>query len=286
MRRNEMSTKKNVFKSGIIICTVLMLIFSFIGVQGVHAASKPGKAVIADLSAGTPGKLIVEMKRSSRASGYQIMYSKKSSFASSKTKYTTATTTSVANLKHGSKYYVKARAYSKSGSKKIYDAWSSVKTAYTQGSKGNPMTGYDTFKVRDLESIYTAKIDNIYVDDEALDFLQSIGEDPEEFERDEFDGSIYRPIVIAVNIKAIKGTFYGSDYGGLLYKANKKSKMKLICHMLYENADKDMYGGDAKLKQGKKDTFYCVLGIPEEYDIMYEHFTTVYESFWVKYDLN
>lgn len=63
--------------------------------------------------------------------GYQIAYSTNKKFAASKTKrifagvFTDAKT--IAGLKKGKTYYVRVRAYQKSGGKKYYGAWSNVK---------------------------------------------------------------------------------------------------------------------------------------------------------------
>lgn len=63
--------------------------------------------------------------------GYQIAYSTNKNFAASKTKrifagvFTDAKT--IAGLKKGKTYYVRVRAYQKSGGKKYYGAWSNMK---------------------------------------------------------------------------------------------------------------------------------------------------------------
>lgn len=63
--------------------------------------------------------------------GYQIAYSTNKNFASSKTKrifagvFTDAKT--IAGLQKGKTYYVKVRAYQKSGGQRYYGAWSNVK---------------------------------------------------------------------------------------------------------------------------------------------------------------
>ena len=63
--------------------------------------------------------------------GYQIAYSTNKYFASNKTKrisagvFTDAKT--IAGLKKGKTYYVKVRAFQKSGGRKYYGAWSNVK---------------------------------------------------------------------------------------------------------------------------------------------------------------
>lgn len=63
--------------------------------------------------------------------GYQIAYSTNKNFVSSKTKYIFAgvftDAKTIAGLQKGKTYYVKVRAYQKSGGQKYYGAWSNVK---------------------------------------------------------------------------------------------------------------------------------------------------------------
>lgn len=70
------------------------------------------------------GALIVK-----NAAGYQILYSTNKSFKKNVKKITSKSVTcTVKKLKHGKKYYFKARAYAKSSSgKTIYGAYSSIK---------------------------------------------------------------------------------------------------------------------------------------------------------------
>lgn len=62
--------------------------------------------------------------------GYQIQYATKSSFKSA-TKVTvkgaSKTKTTICKLKKGKTYYVRVRAYVKSGEKTVYGKWSVVK---------------------------------------------------------------------------------------------------------------------------------------------------------------
>ena len=92
---------------------------------------KKAPAKVKSLALKSPKKkqLKVSWKKVSGAKGYQIRYATNKSFKNSKTvtvssKYKTKT---LKKLKSGKRYYVKVRAYTKSGSKKIYGAYSAVK---------------------------------------------------------------------------------------------------------------------------------------------------------------
>ena len=72
-------------------------------------------------------KLTAYWKKGSGITGYQLQYSRKSSFASA-TKVTVSGTATLKKtlkgLKSGKKYYVRIRAYKKVGGKKYYSPWS------------------------------------------------------------------------------------------------------------------------------------------------------------------
>lgn len=96
--------------------------------------SKPKKPSLTKKAVKVSGKKItVTVNKVSGAAGYQIKYATKKSFAGAKTKNVakfSAKTKKVTikNLKKGT-YYVKVRAYKKSGSKKIYGNYSATITA-------------------------------------------------------------------------------------------------------------------------------------------------------------
>jgi hypothetical protein len=81
----------------------------------------------------TPKKsqLKVTWKKDSQATGYQLVYSTDSSFKSAKTVNITKNSTvskTVSNLTAGKKYYVKVRSYKTIDGKKVYGAYSKVKS--------------------------------------------------------------------------------------------------------------------------------------------------------------
>ena len=78
----------------------------------------------------------VKWGKNSKATGYQIMYSRSSSFASGNKTVTISSASTVskkiASLLSGKKYYVKVRSFKTVGSTKYYSAWSAVKGITTK----------------------------------------------------------------------------------------------------------------------------------------------------------
>lgn len=100
------------------------------GKFGSSKSVKPdGKVTSVTLKKPKKQQLKVSWKKVPGAKGYQIRYATNKSFKNSKTvtvssKYSTMT---LSKLTGGKRYYVKIRAYTKSGNKKVYGAYSTVK---------------------------------------------------------------------------------------------------------------------------------------------------------------
>jgi len=100
---------------------------------------KPKGTGISSTTAGTKKFTVKWKKQATQTTGYQIRYSTGSSFKSYNSKIVSnknTTSTTIKNLKAGKKYYVKVRTYKtvkvNGESKKIYSAWSDVKTVKTK----------------------------------------------------------------------------------------------------------------------------------------------------------
>lgn len=90
------------------------------------SVKKPGKVSATKKTIkGAKKKITVKIKKVSGVAGYQIQYSTKKNFSKAvKSKNVTkASTVTLKNVKKGT-YYVRVRAYKKSGSKKVYGSWS------------------------------------------------------------------------------------------------------------------------------------------------------------------
>lgn len=91
-----------------------------------------GKASISKLTAGSK-QLTAAWKSVSGATGYEVQASTSKSFSSKTTKKVTikkakSTKTTIKKLTKGKSYFVKVRAYKTVDGKKVYGAWSSVKS--------------------------------------------------------------------------------------------------------------------------------------------------------------
>ncbi|MGM9927589.1 MAG: leucine-rich repeat protein [Bacillus sp. (in: firmicutes)] len=76
-------------------------------------------------------KMYVSWGKNSKASGYQIQYSTSSKFSNAKSVTVSGyknVSKTISKLTKGKKYYVRVRAYKKSGDVKYYSAWSSSKS--------------------------------------------------------------------------------------------------------------------------------------------------------------
>lgn len=94
---------------------------------------KPHATSITKLGKKSKG-FTVNVKRlsSATATGYQVQYSTDSSFKNAKTQTFRDTFATVSRLKGKKKYYVRVRAYKKSGRKNYCSAWSAVKKVKTR----------------------------------------------------------------------------------------------------------------------------------------------------------
>ena len=104
---------------------------SYIGTQTVSFNIVPKAVTGLKLKAGK-SQLIVSWKKASGITGYQLEYSLKKDFSSSKKANVTKATTvkkTLKNLKKGKTYYVRIRAYKKVDGQAYWSAWSAAKKA-------------------------------------------------------------------------------------------------------------------------------------------------------------
>ena len=102
----------------------------YAGTSKVISVTVPKRPSISGLKSKKAGRMTVKWSKKNSCTGYQIQYSRKSSFKSRKTvtiskKSTTART--IKGLKKGKRYYVRVRAFNTVNGKKYYSNWSTAK---------------------------------------------------------------------------------------------------------------------------------------------------------------
>lgn len=110
---------------------------NFTGSKTMYCYIKPAR--VNSFAVTLPKAKTIKMtwQKDKTATGYEIYYSTKDTFAKKYRKTITITknktiTKTVKNLKTGKTYYVKVRSYKKVGSKKVYSDWSNVSTVTIQ----------------------------------------------------------------------------------------------------------------------------------------------------------
>ena len=92
---------------------------------------EPKKARVSNVTRDSKTKILVNWKKDSKATGYQIRYSTSKKFTKASTKTTSVTKNSILKktitVKKGKTYYVSVRAYKQVGKQKIYGSWSTTK---------------------------------------------------------------------------------------------------------------------------------------------------------------
>lgn len=88
------------------------------------AAKRPAKVTSVKAALAGTNKAVISYKKVSKAKGYQIQYSTKSSMKSAKTVKTTKTRKTLKGLKASSTYYIRVRAYNTVKKRIRYGAWS------------------------------------------------------------------------------------------------------------------------------------------------------------------
>ncbi|MDO4503040.1 MAG: DUF6273 domain-containing protein [Coriobacteriia bacterium] len=99
--------------------------------QAHAAVAKPGKATVTAAKAASSTKVTVTVKKQAKVTAYQYRISAKSTMAKATVKNSTKTSTSFAQLKGYTTYYVQARAYKTVKGKKYYGTWSTKKAVRT-----------------------------------------------------------------------------------------------------------------------------------------------------------
>jgi hypothetical protein len=95
--------------------------------QTTTKASAPKKAVISKLENVKGKKMKITLKKITGVKGYQIRYCDNKKFQGYEVKNTTKRSVVIKHLTKKETYWVKARAYKKSGKTKLWGKWSTAK---------------------------------------------------------------------------------------------------------------------------------------------------------------
>ncbi len=92
----------------------------------------PAGTTVKTLTAGSKKLTVAITKKTAQVSGYEIQYSTGKSFKTYKSKTLTKTGLTLTGLKAKTTYYVRVRTYKVVNGKKVYSAWSAVKSKKTK----------------------------------------------------------------------------------------------------------------------------------------------------------
>lgn len=121
-----MKIKTSVIKGGFLLLSVLCLSISFPAFAKAPAAPRKVTSYSCKRS-GT--SITVRWKKQPKITGYQVYRSTSKTGKYKRVKTTSKTFWKNTGLKHGSKYYYKIRAYKTTGGKRVYGAFSAVRSA-------------------------------------------------------------------------------------------------------------------------------------------------------------
>lgn len=94
----------------------------------VTKVTAPKRAVIAAVKSNKKRTMKIKIKKQSNIAGYEFLYARNKGFTKGKKKkFTNKTTVTIKKLKRKKTYFVKVRAYRKSGTKKVFGKYSKVK---------------------------------------------------------------------------------------------------------------------------------------------------------------
>lgn len=122
------------------IFTALFLAFvftvcmpAFLCASKAFAVAKPAKAMIDSMNSKASGTLTLKAKKAKRAQGYRFKIGTNKTFTKNvKVKTVSKRKVTFKNLKHGKRYYVKARAYRVVKGKRVWGRWSARKSTVIQ----------------------------------------------------------------------------------------------------------------------------------------------------------
>lgn len=156
--------KKRIFNAvtAFVMAAVIAFTAAIVPIPAQAATkSPPAKVTGVSVNSTSAGTVTVKWKKASKAKGYQIAYATNSKFNGKQTKKISnakVTSKTISGLKQGKKYYVRIRAYNKSGTKTNYGSWSKTKSVTVKKASTSSAPGKVT-----LSSVKSDKAGEITV---------------------------------------------------------------------------------------------------------------------------
>ncbi len=105
---------------------------NYTGTKVLTFKINPVKTTVSKVTAGTKKLTVAITKKTTQVTGYEVQYATNKNFKSAKSKVLTKTSLSLTGLKAKTTYYVRVRTYKIVNGKKVYSAWSTVKSVKTK----------------------------------------------------------------------------------------------------------------------------------------------------------
>lgn len=167
-------------------------------------------------------------------------------------------------------------------------AESSNKNTWKNDTEKDPADPTKGITLKTVDGNVYFKLEHMYIGQNAVDYLVSIGEDANNYQLDDTD---YQFVLCQYKVTIKSGfkdnKFEGPDIAGELYETNLKSKISDFQGSgLWKNADKDITGSDINMAKGDTETLYEMIALPKS--------TTSYcekqydyngDPYWVKYNV-
>lgn len=118
-----MNVKKALFTVTALLISFAVFTTSAVSYVTASAVKKPAKVSKRSIESLSSTSIKIKWKKVKKAKGYQIKISANKKFKKARTINSVKTFKTIKKLKRNTKYYIKIRAYTKSGSKKVYGKW-------------------------------------------------------------------------------------------------------------------------------------------------------------------
>ena len=135
---------------------------------------------------------------------------------------------------------------------------------------GDAVEATDGFTVTDSDGSMDVKLKKVYTDDAALQKLQDMGEDPNNFSDASETG--YHLVLYEYDVQVKDGAMIGDTITGEMYMSDKKTEFDdwWPCDLL-NNTDKDLSSGEINIPAGETSSVYIAYAMPKDLKDYYEN---------------